>query len=358
MRVANSNASDDGDGNANDSIDSSENSDNSADSADNSNDDNDDDASVEVPETANISESQQQELAQPLQGSVTLKRPYKFASAGFGGLGALMLLHPSRYGRVKLASKLGGAAGYGIAAGICNILSKDCGLDDQMKTDTFRRLNLGTLGFCALGLAAMPAESSFASNSVLAGAIAAAMTITRLFGLHVTIRGWFASRQHKSVVDELLQGMDSNVNGLKVKHKVRAQTYRNALLLVLVGMFSTFQEGLHNLSNQDYLLKTAFEISLQFSGVARLFLISSVIYSLKAAAEQDDLAQTKYIQMNFMIAIWAFLVGISQKTTSFEIILFGLMFAIKGYKGKRQKDGTLHVIEDASTRLWKKPTSD
>ena len=59
---------------------------------------------------------------------------------------------------------------------------------------------------------------------------------------------------------------------------------------------------------KEALLKTSFDISLCWSAVSRLFLVSSMMYSLKDAAERDRLSGTTFIQMNYMVAIWA-LVG-------------------------------------------------
>jgi hypothetical protein len=47
--------------------------------------------------------------------------------------------------------------------------------------------------------------------------------------------------------------------------------------------------------------------------LTQLFLISSIIYSLKDAAEQDRLGSTTSISMNYsMVAAWASIVGIGQ----------------------------------------------
>lgn len=58
---------------------------------------------------------------------------------------------------------------------------------------------------------------------------------------------------------------------------------------------------------REALTKTAFDISIQWSGVARLFLISSMLYSLKDAGEKDLLSDPTFVRMNFMLASWGFL---------------------------------------------------
>jgi hypothetical protein len=136
---------------------------------------------------------------------------------------------------------------------------------------------------------------------------------------------------------------------------------------------------------KEALIKTSFDISLQWSAVSRLFLVSSMIYSLKDAAERDRLSGSTFIQMNYMVAIWALVgelglaswnetsashppnlesslyvvsfflstVGIGQAVIplgglSFdriEMVAFSLPFFIKGFKGQLKKAGKLKEKE-------------
>ena len=49
-----------------------------------------------------------------------------------------------------------------------------------------------------------------------------------------------------------------------------------------------------------------FDISLQWSGVARLFLISTVMFSLKDLADRDPMTTgTTFIKLNLMVGAWA-----------------------------------------------------
>jgi hypothetical protein len=52
---------------------------------------------------------------------------------------------------------------------------------------------------------------------------------------------------------------------------------------------------------------SSFGISLQWSAVSRLFFISSLLYSLKDAAERDCLSETTFVHANYLIAVWAFI---------------------------------------------------
>jgi hypothetical protein len=88
----------------------------------------------------------------------------------------------------------------------------------------------------------------------------------------------------------------------------------------------------------------SFDISLQFSGVSRLFLISSIIYSLKDAAEQNRLGSTTSISMNYMVAAWASIVGIGQaiiprglQLRNAEFFAVSAMFFLKGFKEHKKR---------------------
>lgn len=91
--------------------------------------------------------------------------------------------------------------------------------------------------------------------------------------------------------------------------------------------------------------KSIFEVSLQWGAVARLLMISTMIYSLKDAAERDRLTGTTFIQLNVMVGLWSFLVAIGQSITPFsfqpyrgvEMFAFSLPFFIKAIKSQKEK---------------------
>jgi hypothetical protein len=52
--------------------------------------------------------------------------------------------------------------------------------------------------------------------------------------------------------------------------------------------------------------KSLFDISLQWSGVARLFLVSVMIYNLKHLADQEKMTTgTLFIKLNLIVGTWA-----------------------------------------------------
>jgi hypothetical protein len=92
--------------------------------------------------------------------------------------------------------------------------------------------------------------------------------------------------------------------------------------------------------------RSLFEASLQWSAVGRLFMISTIIYSLKDAAERDRLASTTFIQLNVMVGLWALLAGMGLSIRPFGIELYrgvemyalSAPFFLKAYKSQKEKD--------------------
>jgi type IV secretory pathway TrbD component len=71
-------------------------------------------------------------------------------------------------------------------------------------------------------------------------------------------------------------------------------------------------------------------------------MISTMVYSLKDAAERDRLAGTTFIQMNVMVGLWAVLVGLGVSLgysayTGVEMYAFAIPFFIKALKSQKEK---------------------
>lgn len=184
----------------------------------------------------------------------------------FGFTGVLLLLMPDRTLTTLLAAKWGGAAGFGMASGLCYIL-KGANDHNRLSSDTYKRLNLGLLGFSAIGLFSIPGEAAFLPEAVPAILLTAVMTLLRAFGCVVAFRGWkrgvvFDDGRWalKGIVGEFTQGTKETLIGLRVQSKKKALTYRNCLLLVCLGIFSSFMEGLFNIEVRKRLRATDFAV--------------------------------------------------------------------------------------------------
>ena len=154
-------------------------------------------------------------------------------------------------------------------------------------------------------------------------------------------------------------------------------------LAALTSTLSFFTRRL--LQHQEELLRTPFDITLLWSAISRLFLVSSLIYSLKDAAERDRLTGSTFIQLNCIIGVWALIgmyvkdsvrsvegkttpiertnifdhypfgtVGVGQAIVNLgtalnrvEMFLFAVVFLIKGYKGHHfRREGRLqHTVD-------------
>jgi len=273
----------------------------------------------------------------------------------FGAASLLILAMPDRTMTTLLATKLGGFAGFALAAGLCHIL-QGAASHDRLTSDTYKRLNVGLLGFCGLGLVAVPAEAAFMNSVVHAMAVTFLLTGVKLYGTALALLGWkqgvldngalvtFAPRR---MFQEFVDGTKETAKGLKVQNNKKALTYRNCLLLVCMGIVSSFMEGLFNIRYQKEFTRTWFEISLQWSAVSRLFMISTMIYSLKDAAERDRLTGTTFIQLNTMIGFWALVVGLVSSSTAvvIEKQWIGMpLFAVRAHGKLRSTMHITHVL--------------
>ena len=243
----------------------------------------------------------------------SLMDAYRIGTIVFGSMGVVLLFMPDRTMTTLIASKLGGAAGFGIASGLCHIL-KGATEHDRLQSDTYKRLNIGLLGFSLMSLPAIPGEASFLPTFVPALFLSIVATLARIFGCFISYQGWVQGMGGKAAPRTLLRdvfkGAKETLGGLRVKNK--GKLYRNFLILVILAAFSSLMDGIFNVRYAKHLAIGAFEISLHWSAVARLFMLSTMIYSLKDAAERERLKGTTFIQLNIMVALWAFLVGIGQ----------------------------------------------
>jgi hypothetical protein len=238
-----------------------------------------------------------------------LTKRYKAGSILFGLVSLILATMPDRTKAVKLASKYAGSAGYGLAAGTCHILA-DATSNDRLSSDTYKRLNCGLFFFCFVTLFAIPGEAAFHPQFGPAILLMMAMTFIKGWGCSLAYEGWKtgveessgrnASMTVKQLAAEFGYGIKSTVSGLFHTPR-KGFVYLLYLLVVLAGGFSAVMEA------QFYMKYSAplFDISLQWSAFARLALVSSMVYSLKDAAERGRLTGTTFIQMNFMVALWA-----------------------------------------------------
>jgi len=171
---------------------------------------------------------------------------YRSGKYLFGLLGALLLLMPDRTLRVLLASKVGGAAGFGLAAGLCHIL-QGAAQHNRLNSDTYKRLNLGLLSFSLLGLVAVPGEAGFLPTASSAMVLSAIMFVIRVYGAAVAWKGWRLGVEpinggSANLWREFIQGIKHGVKDLRVRDPKKALAYRNCLLLVFAGIIANIMD--------------------------------------------------------------------------------------------------------------------
>jgi hypothetical protein len=291
------------------------------------------------------------------QGKEFLSRSYRIAQYGFTIASIIIFIIPDRTLTTLLATKWGGTAGFAIAARLCYIL-RNANIENRLQSDTYKRLNIGLLGFSFIGLFAIPGEAAFLNSKITTRFVAGLLTILRLFGSMVAFNGWSyaipsstvtnstkVSSFPRELFDEIGNGVRTTIKGLKVNSAKKALTYRNCLLIICFGIISSFMEGLFYIRYQKEFTRTWFEITLQWSAISRLFMIGTMIYSLKDAAERDRLAGSTFIELNLIIGIWASLVGLGQAIyplgfaayRGVEMFAFSIPFLLKAYRSQREK---------------------
>lgn len=275
----------------------------------------------------------------------SLKKPlahaYNLASKLYMMVAAGILFLPdARTAGTRLASKWGGACGYAASAAACQCLHKAT-LADRLTSDTYKRLNLGLLGF-GLTFWALPAEADFLKSGTRAKAVTSGiLCATKLVGLVLSLFGWQYGVDASmgpsffkpgKLASESVSGVRSTLAGLKVKDKKKATFYRNCLVFVLAGIVASLMQGILDTTS-------ILNSSIQWSAVSRLWLFATMVYSLKDAAERDRLSGSTFIQMNFLIGIWGLGMGLSQGIRGYwiEMSLFSIPFLVKGFKSLKAK---------------------
>ena len=160
-------------------------------------------------------------------------------------LAIILVIIPDKTNARKIATKWGGAAGFGMAAAVSNILRK-ANDKDRLSSNTYKRINFGLLGFSFLGLAGCPGEAGFFANAAPAMVLSLVMVLARLFTGLVAYRGWTAGiADSVTPLQELIDGAKSNLKGLRVakKDKKKSLAYRNSLLLVFFGILLNLMGG-------------------------------------------------------------------------------------------------------------------
>lgn len=199
-----------------------------------------------------------------------------------------------------------------------------------------------------VGLFAIPGEAGFLPSAIGAMVLSVLLTVLRLYGAALAWKGWehgVGDASSKGLWSEIVTGTKETMKGLRVQDQKKALTYRNLLVLIVIGAISSFFDGIFLLRYLKEFGKSLFDVTLKVSAVARLLMITTMVYSLKDAAERDRLTGTTFIQLNLLVGTWAVLVGFGQAVFPYgfaanrgvEMFAIGLPFLIKAFKSQKEK---------------------
>jgi hypothetical protein len=221
--------------------------------------------------------------------------------------------------------------------------------------------NLGLFGFCMVGMfGGIPGEAAlFSTSPQRAILLVGLMTFTRLVGAITSSWGWLLGIRNKTnkkgtnkrifqIVNELWNGTKQNIKSITRRENWKSvRWYQVSWAILAFCLFSNFAEGWRHMRYNSVLKKSTVDISVRFSATARLFLISSLIHSVKVLSLSDDTnsdpndtSNAKHsLQLNGLIGLWALSVGIAQNTTmtgfliqNVYMLLFASKFFVKAYK--------------------------
>lgn len=269
-------------------------------------------------------------------------------------------------------NKFNNAAGLVVAAGLAHILT-DATEHDRLGSDTYKRVNIGLMGFNLINILNMSGELEL-FRMLPRGYTCFSMTaITQAVGGCTAYLGWRQGlANNANLQQELKGGIQSTFRNIWPT-KGRGTIYRNALLAILVGTLITIFKLATSLR------VPGLRITLYASELARLWLVATIVYSLKDAGERGRLTGNTFIQMNYLVGIWmtlsklvcnniAFRMNVEGLTntvvglvpavpprsgffpSSFALVICGAAFMMGGYLNQQEKIGRLEY--SSSKRRW------
>jgi CDGSH-type Zn-finger protein len=171
--------------------------------------------------------------------------------------------------------------------------------NDRLKSDTYKRLNLALLEYGVLGFATVALAAEKKGNPLAYLPFLLTM-INSSKGYAYGVLGWDKKSSDTSLIQDFSDGIKSTIKGLFALPKsIKGSGYLAATLLV----------GGLKLSK----LVEMYKFLLQSSGLAgitpilsrfnRLAFLTTVLYTLKDAADRDRLSGSTFIKLNYLAAM-------------------------------------------------------
>lgn len=271
----------------------------------------------------------------------------------------------ARYQPNLLATYTAGTFGHlFLAGGSCHIIANAARTKRLFTSDTYKRLTFGTLLFGFVGLWSFPGEAGintcFSMNALNSLILA---HVSKFVTALVSLVGWkygsggfdSSSNQRWNMMEEVANGYKNLWKTLPVTDDRPASFYRTFFLLVtILSPLCNFLELSFNLRQGVGLF--SLPASLNISSLARLGLLSVILYVLKDASDRDRLDGSTFIKLNVSVGLWALGVGIAQGFGEAEFslrraadkLLFAALFLNNGIISQLRKLGLMKKEDNDS----------
>jgi hypothetical protein len=254
---------------------------------------------------------------------------YRAASLAYLGSAVLPLFkHYRVQGHVFAWSEVYIVAGPVLASGVAYVLT-DAAVNDRLQSGTYKRLNLFLGKYAALTLSmALLAPAWFANSLFLVPSLLGLINSSK--GYAYGALGW--DKKTGSYKEDLLQGVKSSIQTLFLKppKNLASLGYLGATLTVGGMKVAKLVEIVGVVIKQEY--ATPLVIATGFFRLAKLSLLTAVLFTLKDAADRDRLGGTTFIELNFLSSfVLGTMAGRSHCESYFHGVICFLLFLTQRY---------------------------
>ena len=270
----------------------------------------------------------------------------------------------TRYQPNFLATYTAGTLGhFFLAGGTCHLLAEAVTTKRLVTSNTYKRLTMGTLIFGLLGLWSIPGEAgmNYADGRATFALLLIQLTkfvtaVVSFIGWEYSTKGSGVSNRMQHIIKEIGNGCKNVMKNMPVTDDRPATFYRTFFILI------TLLNPLCNLPELSFNMRQGIgglftlPVSLNISSMARLGLLSVILYVLKDAAERDRLDGSTFIKLNMLVGLWACGVGAAQGfgRGGFSIrraadkLLFAALFLNNGIISHLRKIGMMKTDDSNS----------
>lgn len=202
--------------------------------------------------------------------------------------------------------------------------------NSRLSSDTYKRLNLSLLEYGIVGILAgicMQLSPLWALTCLVA-------IINSIKGYGYGVKGWELGAG--DVMKDIVDGSKSNLKVLMKVPNVKSAGYILATITVTILQFKNIFDIINVIKNNG----TTYLLGSRLFRLAKLIMLTNVIFTLKDAADRDRLEGTTFIELNFLAAViflsWALF---ERCTTPIGALMtsFSVWTAFNGLSSKLKK---------------------